>query len=117
MRPNKSETHQTRLTVVGNLLDCAITFTTPTATITTSNCLFNRVVSTPNYKCMMADIKTFYLNSLLTDPEYMKIHISVVPQEIINEYRLLSIVDHKGFFNIKIVKGMNGLEQAGIIAH
>ena len=47
----------------------------------------------------------------------MKIHISVIPQEIINEYRLLAIVNDKGFFYIKIVKGIYLLKQARIIAH
>ena len=46
IRPNKSETHRTRITVGGNLLEYAGTITTPTATITTAKCLFNSVVST-----------------------------------------------------------------------
>ena len=78
--PNKYETHQTCLTVSGNLLDYAGTLTTPTDTVTTAKCLFNSVVSTPNAKYMMADINIFYLNNLLPDPEYMKIHISTIPQ-------------------------------------
>ena len=47
----------------------------------------------------------------------MKIHIFVIPQEIINEYSLLTIIDDKGFVYIKIFKGMYELNQAGIIAH
>ena len=47
----------------------------------------------------------------------MKIHISVVPQEIINRYGLLVIVDKKGFVYINITKGMYGIKQAGIISH
>ena len=84
MRPNKSETHRTRLTVVGNLLDYSITITTPTATITTAKCLFNSVLYTTNTKCMMSDIENLYLKNLLANLEYIKIHISVIPQEIIN---------------------------------
>ena len=58
MRPNKYETHQTHLTVGGKLLDYSGTLTTQKSTITTARCLFNGVVSTPNAKCIMADIKT-----------------------------------------------------------
>ena len=47
----------------------------------------------------------------------MKIQISVIPQEIINKYSLLAIVDNKVFVYIKIVKGMYGLKQAIIITH
>ena len=55
-RPNKSETHRTRITVGGNLLGYVRTLTTPTATITTENVLFNSAVSTPEAKCVLADI-------------------------------------------------------------
>ena len=47
----------------------------------------------------------------------MKIHISVIPQEIANEYSLLTIVDNKLFVYIKIFKGMYELKQSIIIAH
>ena len=47
----------------------------------------------------------------------MKFHIATIPQEIIDEYNLLNIVDNKGYVYVKIVKGMYGLKQAGIIEH
>ena len=47
----------------------------------------------------------------------MKFHISTTPQEIIDEYNVLDIVDNHGFVYVKIVKGMYGLKQVGIIAH
>ena len=56
IRPNKAETHRNRITVGRNLLDYSGTLTTPTATITTEKCLFNSVVSTPEAKCVLADI-------------------------------------------------------------
>ena len=45
----------------------------------------------------------------------MKFHISKTSQEIIDEYKWLDIVDNHGFVYVKIVKGMYGLKQAGII--
>ena len=47
----------------------------------------------------------------------MKFHIANLPQEIINNYKLLNIVDNQGFVYVKIVKGMYGLKQALIISH
>ena len=47
----------------------------------------------------------------------MKFHIATIPQEIINKYNLLNIVDSQGYVDVKTVKGMYGLKQAGIIAH
>ena len=117
IRPSKAETHRTRITVSGNLIDYMGTLTTPTATITAAKCLFNSTVSTPAEKCVLADIKKNYLNNALPDPEYMKSHIATIPQEIIDDYNLLNIVDNQGFVYVNIFKGMYGLKQAGITAH
>ena len=92
------------------MLDYAGTLTTPTATITTATCLFNSVASTPEAKCVLADIYIFYLNNALPDLEYMNFHISTIPQEIIDEYNLLNIVDNHVFVYVKIVKGMYRLK-------
>ena len=51
--------HRTCLTVGGNLLDYDGTLTTPTATVTTAKRLFNSIISTPNAKCLIADINIF----------------------------------------------------------
>ena len=63
VRPQKEETHRTRLTVGGNLLDYEGTPTTPTATVTTAKFLFNSVVSTQKAKCVTADIKKIILTT------------------------------------------------------
>ena len=41
----------------------------------------------------------------------------MIPQEIIDQYKLNDIVDNKGWVYIKIYKGMYGSKQAGFIAH
>ena len=64
IRPNKTDTHRTRITFGGNLLDYAGTLATPTATITTSKCLLNSVVSTPAAKCVLANIIFFTSTTL-----------------------------------------------------
>ena len=62
--PSKAETHRTRITVGGNLLDYAGTLTTPTATITKANCLFNSVLSTTAEIFFLADINVFTSTTL-----------------------------------------------------
>ena len=64
IRSSKAETHRTRITVGGNLLDYSRTLTTPTATITTTKCLFNSSVSTPAEKYFLANIKQFTSTTL-----------------------------------------------------
>ena len=48
--------------------------------------------------------------------EYDKISISLIPQEVIDEYNFM---DKKinGFLYVKVDKGMDRLVQSGIIAH
>ena len=48
--------------------------------------------------------------------EYMKIPINIIPQDIIERYKLLEKV-HKGYVYVEIRKGMYGLPQAGKIAN
>ena len=61
--------------------------------------------------------KNFYLNNALPEPEYMKLHLNIIPQEIIGEYALHNLVDEDGWVYLKIVKGMYGLKQAEIIVN
>ena len=70
IKEHKSETHRTRLTVGGNLLDFPGLLSTLTATVTTAKCLFNSVIFTPGAKCLVADVKNFHLINDLPNPEY-----------------------------------------------
>ena len=85
IHPNKEENHSTRLALGRNILEYAGTLTTPTVMVTTAKCLFKSVVSTPTVKLLISDIKNFYLNNMLPSPEYIKMHIYGIPQEIIDE--------------------------------
>ncbi len=114
-RPQKTETKRTRATVDGEKITYPGDVSTKTAGLTTAKVLFNSVLSTPNAKFMGIDLKNFYLNTPLDRYEYMKMPITLIPDEIINQYNLLPLV-HNGFIYIEIQKGMYGLPQAGILA-
>ena len=47
----------------------------------------------------------------------MKLHINIIPQEIIDEYACHKIVSYNRWVYLEIVKGMFLLKQAGIIAN
>ena len=49
-------------------LDLTVNLSSPTASVTTAKCVFNRVVSTPGVRCLLENIKHFYLNNILPDP-------------------------------------------------
>jgi hypothetical protein len=115
IRPQKAKVERTPLTVGGNLIDYPGDVSTKTAGLTTAKVLFNSVVSTPNAKFMGIDLKNFYLNAPLDRYEYMKVPITLIPTESIDQYNLLPLVHH-GFVYIEIQKGMYGLPQASILA-
>ena len=54
--------------------------------VTIEKCPLNNIVSTPEAKHAMADIKDFYLNNNLSETEYTKMHIIIIPGEIWQEY-------------------------------
>ena len=91
IKEHKTETHRTQLTVGGNLLDFPGLLSTPTTTVTTAKFLFNIFISTPGAKFLIADVKKFYLNNDLSEPEYMKLHIHIIPQDIIDKYTPFTI--------------------------
>ena len=73
MKPEKEDKELTRLTVGGNLLDFTGNLSVPTASVTTAKCVFNSVVSTPGFRCILEYINHFCLNNILPDPEFMQI--------------------------------------------
>ena len=106
-----------RVTVGGDRIEYPGKVSSPTAGLTTMKLHVNDTLSTPNAKNVMWDIHNFYLNTPLDRHEYMKIHIDLIPQEIIDQYHLESLKDDHGFVFIRIEKGMYGLPQAGILAN
>ena len=117
MKLEKEEKERTRLTVGGNLLDFTGNISAPTLSVTTATCVFNSVVSTLGARSLLVDIKKIYLNNILPDPEFMRIPLKIIPQEIIDTYDLKALVDDQEWIYMGIEKGMYGLKQAGIIAN
>jgi hypothetical protein len=66
-KPNKEEKERTRLTVGGDRTNYPDNCGTPTADMTLFKILINSILSTPNAKCIMMDIKDFYLRTLMKD--------------------------------------------------
>ena len=62
-------------------------------------------------------MKDHFLGSPMERPEYMKIHISKFPPDIIEFYNLNKLVTNDGYVYVKIKKGMYGLKQAAILAY
>ena len=73
------------------------------------------VLSTPKARYTTMDISNMHLNKKLPKPEYMRIHISLIPDEIMKTYNPTS--DAKGFCYVKIIMDIYGLKQSGALAN
>ena len=97
-----------------------LSYNRPTATqcasLIPTNILFNSVVSTILALFMGADIHDFYYNTPMIDFEYIKLPLSMFPQEIIDHYNLKDIVAADGYVYMEIKKGILGIKQAGRLA-
>jgi hypothetical protein len=53
----------------------------------------------------------------MTEFEYMRLHLDLIPDEIIDKYNLHELIDNHGWVYVEIRIGMYGLPQAGILAN
>ena len=65
---------------------------------------------------MTMDTGNFYLGTPMRRKEYMRIKLTDLPEEIINQYNLRELATADGWVYVEIGKGMYGLPQNGIIA-
>ena len=66
---------------------------------------------------MTLDISNFYLMTLLKRPEYIRVKLSAIPQEIIDEYKLYDKATPDGSIHTEANKGMYRLPQASLLAN
>ena len=117
VRPEKKEQNRTRFTVGGDRINYPGEVATPTADMLVAKLLFNSVVSTKGAKFMTIDISNFYLMTPLKRPEFIRMKMSDIPEEIIAEYKLNDIVTADGSIYIQANRGMYGLPQSGLLAN
>ena len=66
---------------------------------------------------MSIDISNFFIQTDLEDYQYIRFHISMIPQEIIDEYNLTEIVEDDGWCYAEIQKAMYGLREASYLSN
>ena len=117
-RPLKEEEYRCRIVAGGDKLDFLDDASSPATSLLETKILVNSIISDAKHgaKFMSADLKDFFLASPMLKPEYMKMALKHIPDDIIQQYNLLKIAVN-GYVYIKIVKGMYGLKQAAILAY
>jgi hypothetical protein len=117
VRKGKDDENCTRITVGGNLICYPGNTGTNTALLDLIKLMLNSVISRKGAQFACIDIKKFYLNTPIEDPEYVRIKITDIPEEFILEYGLAGKDDINGWISFEIRRGCYGLPQAGILAN
>jgi hypothetical protein len=93
--------------------------------MTTFKILLNKAITerakTKRKNLLTADIKDFFLNTVMETPEYFTERVENIPPNIIEEYNMAPLIykDHKRQSRVmfEVNKGLYGLPQASLLAH
>jgi len=107
--------YRVRGTIGGNQVNYEGDKSANTASMQLIKILCNAVVSDPGAKFMTADIKDFYLGTPLPSPEYMRINLDHIPEDVIAKYDMRRFA-HNNAVVVEVNKGIYGLPQAGKLA-
>jgi len=102
--PLKDDPYCVRLTVGGNKLDYNGDSSAPAPSFIDSKLIFNSTISTKGAKFITTDIKDYFLNNPMENFKYMKIPLWWFPQDVIDQYGIMSIVEPDGFVYVEIRK-------------
>jgi len=116
VRPEKDNPDRTCITIGGSRICYPGDVGTNTASLELFKLLLNSVLSRKGTRFSTIDLKNFYLDTPMPDPEYVRIKITDIPEEFIEEYKLAG-TDRDGWIYFKIRRGCYGLPQAGILAN
>ena len=78
--------------------------------------IINSVLSRGNARFVCFDAANFYLKTPIANPEYVRIKLSAIPQEIIDKYDLTTYA-HNGWIYYEVLRGCYGLPQSGRLAN
>ncbi len=113
VRPEKDDPDRTRITIRGSRICYPGDVGTNTASLELFKLLLNSVLSRKDAHFSTIDLKNFYLDTPMPDPEYVRIKITDFPAEFIEEYKLAG-TDRDGWIYFEIRRSCYGLPQAGI---
>ena len=115
-RPEKDNPRRVRWTIGGDRIVYPGNKSTKTADLVTVKLLLNSTISTRGGRFMTLDLSDFYLYSVLPDPEYVRIPLTLLPPAVIERYNLQDKI-YQGHVYARVDKGMYGLPQAGKLAN
>ncbi len=106
-----------RFRVRGDRINYPGKVATPTAEMLVAKMLFNSVISTRGARFMTMDISNFYLMTPVHQPKFIRMKLSDIPDEIINEYNLQDKTTPSSSIYIVANHSMYSVPQTGLIAN
>jgi hypothetical protein len=97
----------------GNLVDYPGNVTARTAEMETFKIHLNSIILTQGASFCSADVTNFYLNTPMEWEEYVQVCISLIPDEIMNKYKIQDLINSKGHVLGRVQKGMYSLPRQG----
>ena len=104
------------ITIVGSRVVYNGDVGTKNASLDLCKILFNRVLSQEGAKFITYEISNYYLATPLDYPEYIKIKLTEIPQDLFDEYNIHKFF-HNGWVYFKIRNGVYGLPQSGSLSN
>ena len=119
IRPKKVDVYRTRLTVGGDILYYYGDTLSHAASLIEIKLLINIVISDAKKgaRFLTLDIKDQFLQSMLPESEYMRIHGKYFFKDIREKYNIDELIAPDGYVYYKIKKVMYGLKQATRLAN
>ena len=75
-REHKNDPNRIRIKAGGNLIKTNMELMMRTADVTTAKLMWNSTISTSGVRYMCADVKNYYQETPMKEPEYMKIPLN-----------------------------------------
>ena len=116
VKPHKEDPNHTHITVPGSQICYHRDVGTPTGSINLVKLIINSVLSRRNARFVCFDLKKLYLQTLTEKSEYVRIKLSDIRPEFIEECNPTQSVQN-GWVYFEILRGCYGLPQSGRLAN
>jgi hypothetical protein len=116
VHPDKEDPNRTRITIGGSCICYLGNTVTNTASLELLKLLRNSVLSRKGACLSSIDLKNFYLDTPMPEPDYVCIKILDIPNKFIDKYKITGL-DQDGWIYFEIYQGCYGRLQAGILAN
>ena len=104
VKPQKEDPNETCITVAGSQICYPGDVGMPTGSLKLVKLIINSVLSRRNARFVCFDLKNFYLQTTMEQSEYVRIKLSYITQEQLEEYNITQPVQN-GWIYFDILQG------------